>query len=110
MDFLSAVPTVWDETRVLEAKIGDYLVMARKHGDDWYLGGLTDWSPRIFDLKTDFLEPGKNWIADIWQDGVNADRQASDYKKLRIEIKAGDNLTINLGPGGGLAIRFTPAR
>ncbi|HRD02642.1 MAG TPA: glycoside hydrolase family 97 protein [Candidatus Saccharicenans sp.] len=110
MDFLSAVPTVWDETLVLEAKIGDYLVVARKHGDDWYLGGMTDWSPRAFEIKVDFLEAGKKWVADIWQDGINADRYAGDFKKLKIEVNSADSLKINLAPGGGVAIRFTQAR
>ncbi len=110
MEFLSAVPTVWDETRVLEAKIGDYLVVARQHGDDWYVGAMTDWSPRTMEIKVDFLESGKKWIAEVWQDGVNADRYAADYKKLKFEVNPIDSLKINLAPGGGLAIRFTPAR
>ncbi|HOE13811.1 MAG TPA: glycoside hydrolase family 97 protein [Candidatus Saccharicenans sp.] len=110
MEFLSVVPTVWDETRVLEAKIGDYLVVARQHGDDWYLGGMTDWSPRTIEIKVDFLEPGKKWIAEVWQDGVNADRYAGDYKKLKFEVNPADSLKLNLAAGGGVAIRFTPAR
>ena len=110
MEFLSAVPTVWDETRVLEAKIGDYLVVARKHGDDWYLGGMTDWSPRTMEIKVDFLEPGKKWMAEVWQDGVNADRYAADYQKLKFEVNPAESLKLNLAAGGGVAIRFTPAR
>jgi len=110
MEFLSVVPTVWDETRVLEAKIGDYLVVARKHGDDWYLGGMTDWSPRTMEIKVDFLEPGKKWIAEVWQDGVNADRYAADYQKLKFEVNPAESLKLNLAAGGGVAIRFTPAR
>ncbi|MDD8019853.1 MAG: glycoside hydrolase family 97 protein [Acidobacteriota bacterium] len=110
MDFLSVVPTIWDETRVLEAKIGDYLVVARKNGEGWYLGGMTDWSPRTFDVKLDFLEAGKNWLAEIWQDGINADRYAGDYKKLKMEVSSGSSLKINLAPGGGVVIRFRPVR
>lgn len=110
MEFLSVVPTVWDETRVLEAKIGDYLVVARKHGDDWYLGGMTDWSPRTMEIKVDFLEPGKKWMAEVWQDGVNADRYAADYQKLKFEVNPAESLKLNLAAGGGVAIRFTPAR
>ena len=110
MEFLSVVPTVWDETRVLEAKIGDYLVVVRKHGDDWYLGGMTDWSPRTMEIKVDFLEPGKKWMAEVWQDGVNADRYAADYQKLKFEVNPAESLKLNLAAGGGVAIRFTPAR
>lgn len=84
--------------------------MARQHGDDWYLGGMTDWSPRTIEIKVDFLEPGKKWIAEVWQDGVNADRYAADYKKLKFEVNPADSLKLNLAAGGGVAIRFTPVR
>ncbi|MGB9906657.1 MAG: glycoside hydrolase family 97 protein, partial [Candidatus Saccharicenans sp.] len=101
MEFLAGVPTVWDETVVLEAKIGDYAVVARKSGDSWYLGAMTDWSPREFELKLDFLEPGRLWTADLWLDGTNVSRFASDFSRKTIKIASGEPLKLSLGPGGG---------
>ncbi|MGB9836716.1 MAG: glycoside hydrolase family 97 protein [Candidatus Saccharicenans sp.] len=110
MDFLSNVPTVWDETKVLQAKIGDYLVVARQNGDKWYLGAMTDWTARELELKLDFLPPGHNWRADIWQDGVNAGRWASDYRRSSLTVSSGQILKLSLAPGGGAAVIFTPER
>ncbi|NPV84092.1 MAG: glycoside hydrolase family 97 protein, partial [Candidatus Aminicenantes bacterium] len=110
MDFLSGVPTVWDETRVLEAKIGDFAVVARKNGESWYLGAMTDWTPREFELKLDFLEPGKLWVADLWLDGPNAGRFASDFSHQSLKIASGETIKLKLAPGGGAVIRLVPAR
>ena len=74
------------------------------------MGGMTDWTARAFEIKVDFLKKKKKWVADIWQDGINADRYAGDFKKLKIEVNSADSLKINLAPGGGVAIRFTQAR
>lgn len=110
MDFLSKVPTVWDETRVLEAKIGDFAVVARKNGESWYLGAMTDWTPREFELKLDFLEPGKLWVTDFWLDGPNAGRFASDFSHRSLKMASGETIKIKLAPGGGAVVRMTPAR
>jgi alpha-glucosidase len=69
MDFLSPVPTVWDETIAIEAKVGDYVIMARRSGKEWYVGGMTDWEARAFDVSLGFLEKGKKYNAMIFQDG-----------------------------------------
>ncbi|HAR36610.1 MAG TPA: alpha-glucosidase, partial [Acidobacteria bacterium] len=100
MEFLAGVPTVWDETVVPEARIGDYAVVARKSGESWYLGAMTDWSPREFELKLDFLEPGRQWTVDLWLDGPNASRFASDFTRKTIKIASGESLKLSLGPGG----------
>jgi alpha-glucosidase len=110
MEFLSRVPTVWDETVVPEARIGDYVVVARKNGEKWYLGAMTDWTPRELELKMDFLEAGKLWVAEIWQDGVNASRFASDFSQRSLKVASGESLKLSLGPGGGAAVIFTPVR
>jgi len=110
MEFLADVPTVWDETLVLEARIGDYVVVARKNGKRWFLGAITDWTARQLELKLDFLERGKLWLADIWQDGPNAARYAADYQYRRIKVASGENLKISLAPGGGAVIRFSPEK
>lgn len=108
MDFLAKVPTVWDETKVLDARIGDYVVVARKNGETWYLGAMTDWTSRQLEVKLDFLESGKEWAAEIWQDGPNASRYASDFLKVTQKVTPGQVLKLNLAPGGGAAIRFVP--
>jgi len=110
MEFLAGVPTVWDETVVPEARIGDYAVVARKSGESWYLGAMTDWSPREFELKLDFLEPGRQWTVDLWLDGPNASRFASDFTRKTVKIASGESLKLSLGPGGGAVARLTPAK
>jgi len=101
LGFISGVPTVWDETRVFEAKIGNYLLLARKSGQKWFLGGMTDWEPREFTIDFSFLDEGKTYSAEIFQDGINADRNANDYKKVVKQVKKGDKISVKLAPGGG---------
>ena len=105
LTFLSGVPTVWDETKPLEGKIEDYLVLARKSGADWYAAAMTDWTPRTLDLPLDFLEEG-TYEAEILSDGLNVDRYASDYRKEIKILKGGDRLKIELASGGGWVTRF----
>jgi alpha-glucosidase len=105
MEFLYIVPVEWEETRVLEAKIGDYLVVARKRGQEWYIGAMTDWTPREFEISLDFMDKGI-YNLDTWQDGVNADRYASDYKKISGQVSDEDKLTIKMAPGGGFVARI----
>jgi alpha-glucosidase len=105
MEFLSRVPTVWDETKVLEAKVGDYIAVARKRGGEWYVGAMTDWTPRKIKVDCGFLEPGI-YKAEIYADGPNAKRFASDYTKIVREISADNTLELDLAPGGGWAARI----
>jgi alpha-glucosidase len=105
MEFLTVVPVQWDKTMVIEAKVGDYLVMARENGGEWYIGAMTDWTEREFEILLDFLEEG-TYNIDIWQDGVNADRYASDYKKLSGEVSKGETLKLTMAPGGGYVARI----
>jgi len=105
MEFLSSVPVEWDDTRVLQAKIGDYLIIARQHGDEWYIGAMTDWEPREFSINLDFLGDGIYYM-DIWQDGINADRYAEDYQKVSFAVTKGETMTINMAPGGGYVARI----
>jgi alpha-glucosidase len=105
MEFLGPVPTVWDKTRVLEASVGNYVLIARKSGEDWYLGAMTDWDPREFKLDLSFLEAGR-YTALIFQDGINADKYGNDYKKIQKTVTAADSFTIKLSPGGGWAARM----
>ncbi len=106
MKFLSVVPTVWDDTKVLHAKVGEYIAVARQSGDDWYVGAMTNWDARKMDLNFNFLPEG-NYEITIWQDGINADRHGSDYKMVTKEIKKGDVLNVELASGGGWAAVIT---
>jgi alpha-glucosidase len=107
--FLSVVPTVWDDTKVLDAKIGDYVVLARRSGQEWYLGAMTDWNARELKINLDFLESDK-YRATIYQDGKNAHRYASDYKKIVKMVSPSDILTLKLSPGGGWVARLVPSK
>ncbi len=109
MDFLAAVPTVWDETRVLEARVSNYLILARRRGEQWFLGGITDWTPREFVVSLDFLPPG-NYSALIYQDGLNADRYASDYRKYRTTVNRQTKMAVKMATGGGWVAVLTPER
>jgi len=105
MEFLAAVPTVWDETRVLDAKMSQYVLLARRNGSDWYVGAMTDWTPRDLEIDFSFLPDG-NFTLDSYEDGVNADRNASDYRKTTKQINRTTKMKIHLAPGGGLATRI----
>jgi alpha-glucosidase len=100
--FISRMPTVWDETKVLDAKVGDYILMTRHKGNDWYIGALTDWAARTLDLDLSFLGEGTYEI-EIMQDGINADKQASDYKRIVKQVTKADKLKVGLAAGGGWA-------
>lgn len=102
LEFLAKVPTVWDQTKVLDARVADYVLVARKNGEQWYVGAMTDWTPRELTVDFSFLDPGRHSI-EIYKDGINADRYGNDYKKETKEVSAGDKMKIKLAPGGGWA-------
>lgn len=101
MEFLSKVPVVWDYTKVLDAKISKYVLLARKSGDKWYVGAMTDWQPRNLNIDFSFLDDGREYKATIYQDGINADRNANDFKMIKKTITKNDKLEIHMSPGGG---------
>jgi alpha-glucosidase len=107
MIFLSEVPTVWDDTKVLSAKVGENLAIARQSGDKWFVGAMTNWKGRDMELNFDFLPEGQYKIQ-LWQDGKNAHRHAADYKMVESSVKKGDVLKIHLSSGGGWAAIITP--
>ncbi len=108
LEFLSTVPTTWDDTTVLDAKMAEYALVLRKSANNsWYLGAMTDWTPR--DLVVDFsFFPAGTFSLDAFSDGVNADRNASDYKREKIQVTNATKLKIHLAPGGGWAAKLTP--
>jgi alpha-glucosidase len=105
--FIAAVPVVWDETRVLDAKVGEYILVARRSGREWFIGAMTNWTARKLDVDLGFLAPGR-WTAEIHRDGPNADRAAVDYVREMKEVTAAQQLRIELAPGGGWAARLVP--
>jgi alpha-glucosidase len=107
MEFLGAVPTVWDETRVLDARIADYVLLARRNGNDWFLGAMTDWTARELEADFSFLPEG-NFVMEAYQDGINADRDAKDYRKTSSRVNRTTKLKIHLASGGGWAARIHP--
>lgn len=104
--FLSAVPSVWDETRVLGAAVGEHILVARRHGTDWYAGAMTNWTPRDLEVSLSFLGQGA-WEAEIFKDGPNADRVGVDYARETRTVTAADRLAIHLAPGGGWVMRLS---
>jgi len=106
MEFLAPVPTEWDDTKVVDGKIAQYVAVARRNGKDWYVGAMTNWSPREMEIDFSFLPEG-NFTLQAYQDGANADRMGSDYKMTRTQVNRGTKLKIKLAPGGGWAGRIT---
>lgn len=104
--FISAVPTVWDETVALDGKIAEYVAMARRNGDVWYVGALTNWKSREITLDLSFLGDG-NYRIEWFADGINADRRASDYKRTVTDVPSDRKVKVKLAPGGGFAARIT---
>ena len=108
-DFLTKIPVEWNETRLLKGKISRYTVLARRSGEDWFVGAITNKDERILDVPTDFLKPGKYRIEAI-QDGINANTSATDYKLITRDFQSGDIFTLKLAAGGGWVARITPVK
>ena len=100
--FISKIPTVWDDTKVLDAKVGDFILMARQKDNNWYLGAMTDWTARSLNIDFSFLGEGTYEI-EIMQDGINAEKSGNDYKRIVKKVTKADHLKIDLASGGGWA-------
>ena len=107
--FLASIPTVWDETIGIDAKAGDYLLMARRNGDTWYVAGLNDWNGRDLEVTLDFLGEGE-YDAQIFMDGVNANRWGEDYKLEKTKVSKGDVLPVRMADGGGWVAILKPVK
>lgn len=105
--FIAAFPTTWDTTIALEGKIKAYVTIARKKGKQWFIGAMTDWSPRDLTLHLDFLEPGKQYKVKILSDGINADRFAEDYRLSEAVWQKGQQVPIHMQAGGGWSAILT---
>lgn len=100
-DYIAGVPTVWDETIPLDGRIGEYVVVARRKAGTWYIAGMTNWDERDIEVDLTPLKI-KGRSATVFQDGVNADRRATDYKKY--DTILGNSIKLHLAPGGGFSI------
>ncbi len=104
-EFIATIPTVWDNTISLDASVGKYIAIARRSGNNWYVGALTDGEARNMELDLSFLGPG-NFRGEVFKDGINADRVARDYKKEVIDIPSNRKLPVSMAPGGGYVIKI----
>lgn len=104
-EFITQVPTTWDDTKVLEAKVGEYVVVAKRKGDKWYIGGMTNnkEEERVFNVNLDFLNAGKIYKMTSFEDGINAGRQAMDYRRKESQTKQGESIQIKMSRNGGFA-------
>jgi len=101
--FISQIPTTFDETIALDGKVGEYVAIARRKGDKWFVGGLTNWSAREMTIDLSFLDKG-TYSAEIFKDGINAEKDATDYKREIVKVTSADKLIVNMANGGGFAI------
>ncbi len=104
-DFIAKVPTTTEETVALDGKVGEFAAIARKKGETWFVGAMTNWTPREITLDFLFLGAG-NYQAVVFKDGMNADRDATDYKREVIKVTSADKVKIQLAPGGGWVARI----
>ena len=107
LEFIRAVPTVWDDTRFVDGEVADFIVLARKKGDKWYLGAMTDWDEREVTIPVSFLGEAV-WKMKSWADGSSNDAQS--VKTAERTVSANDTLTVKLESGGGFAAIFEPAK
>jgi alpha-glucosidase len=108
-DFITKVPTTFDETVPLDGKVGEYVALARRKGDTWYVGAMSNWDARECTLDLSFLGKG-TYQATVFKDGINADRDGTDYRKEVITVSMEHPLNIHLAPGGGWAARIEKAQ
>ena len=106
-EFISGVPVVWDETKVIDAKIGEYVIIARRNGDNWFLGAITNWESRCFNINLDFLGDA-NYKCTIFKDGLNSNTRAIDYQKEEVEVTKNYVVKMSLSQGGGWVAKISP--
>lgn len=105
--YIARFPTTWDKTIALEGKIGAYAVVARKNGENWYIGGMTNWDARSFSIDLNFIDD-KKYKIEILKDGLNVTKHAADYQLMTQEVNKGQQLKIDMAAGGGYTAILTP--
>jgi len=106
LSFIAKIPVTWDETVCLNASISHYVTVARKSGNDWYLGSMTDFSARNFDIPLSFLDEGQYSVS-IFRDGINVDRRAEDYTTETFSVTNKSILNLKLAAGGGYVCKIS---
>jgi alpha-glucosidase len=109
LDFLKIVPTVWDDTRVLDANVGEHVVIARRNGDRWFLGALTDRNARDLSVKLDFLGPG-SWKLKLWKDAPDSDSNGEQLLWSNGQLPRAEELKLQLARAGGAVASFEKAQ
>jgi alpha-glucosidase len=104
-DYIAKVPTTFDETVAVDGKVSVYVAIARRKGDTWYAGAMTNWDARELTINLSFLGPGQ-YRAILFSDGVNAGKDGTDYSKQVIMVTANDAINVSMATGGGWAARF----
>ena len=104
VDFITSIPVEVDSTFILSGKIGEHIISVRKSGDNWYMGGMTNWDERDMEIDFSFLPEGKVFKAVVMRDGINANKQAEDYIREELEVNNRTKLNIHMAQGGGFAI------
>ena len=109
-EFITSVPTTWDETKALIAKVGEVAVVAKRKDSKWFIGGISNGVEKTRKLTLDFsfLKPGKSYTMVYFEDGINAGRQAMDYRKKTVQVKSGDKIDIQMVRNGGYAAVISP--
>jgi alpha-glucosidase len=106
VDFIASLPVQSDTTFIASGRMGEHIVTVRRHGINWYVGGLTNWEGRDVTVDFSFLPAGHTYRATLFADGLNADKNAQDYQVLTFEAKQGDRRTVHMAQGGGFAMRL----
>jgi alpha-glucosidase len=109
LEFIERVPAVWDDTKVLAGRPAEHVVLARRSGESWYLGTMTNWDPRDIEISLDFLGAGE-YEAQIFADGPDAYKAETSLEIAKKRVTAADKLAIHLAPGGGAAVILTPIK
>jgi len=107
--FLKMVPTTWDDTRVIHGQVGDFITIARRSGNEWYVGSMTDREARTLEIPLDFLGTGK-YEAEIWADAYEADEYPDRLMKQKEIVTSTDTLTARMAPGGGHVVHIKPIK
>lgn len=108
VDFITTLPVTFDSTAVIDGRMGESIVTARSKGDEWFVGGMTDWTPRNMTVDLSFLPAGRQFTAVLISDGPNADKHARDFLKHTFTVDNTSKIPVRLASGGGFALHLTP--
>jgi alpha-glucosidase len=108
--FMAGIPVEWDDLRVLHARFGEAVAVARRSGENWFVGAITNSSPRVLEIDCSFLDPGKTYQLTAFRDGVNADRRGTDHAVTADTVRSTTRIPVSLVRGGGWVGRFSRIR